>query len=232
MKGLTIQFQVVLRGLLSFCLLATPSLAAPGEDYLCQWKGDLQFYRYYHWYRHEFPLKVYIPPVPEQWVSSHENNYPQLVQEAFLNWAEVYPELTFNWTQKPAEAQIQIVWQEHFPESEKTWGRAALPTPFIRKGAPARINHKSTLFLALKAQPGSALTPGKVLFSGAEFLAIATHEAGHALGLMHSNNPDDIMYHAIYARFDGQWRISPADAASVQRLYSLPENLEMSPCNG
>lgn len=206
--------------------------AIPGDDYLCTWKADLKFFKYYHWYAYEFPLRVYIPPIPPFFAVSHPERYLQQVQQAFLNWSAVLPLLRFVWVQDPRQAQIQVQWQEKFPESESTWGRAALPTPYLSKEKKPRIRHKSTLFLALKAQNGTGFMPGETQFSPEEFLAIATHEAGHALGLLHSNAPDDLMYHALFAHFDGKWEISQRDKASIIRLYSLPEELEISPCNG
>lgn len=209
-----------------------PSQAAPSDDYLCAWKVDLKFFKYYHWYAYEFPLRVYIPPVPESLGAANPELYPRLVQQAFMNWNTVLPLLKFVWIQEPRKAQIQVQWQEKFPESETTWGRATLPIPYLSKEHKPRIRHKSVLYLALKAQDGTGLMPGEAQFSADEFLAIATHEAGHALGLLHSNIPDDLMYHAMFAHFDGKREISQRDRASIERLYSLPEKLEISPCNG
>jgi predicted Zn-dependent protease len=204
---------------------------ALGQDYLCYQKQDLYFYKYNRWYADEFPLKVYIPPVPQAYGAKNQAMYIPLVQEAFLNWSKAFPFLRFQWVNNPKLAQIKVQWQEKYPESENTWGKAAYPSPYMHP-KKHKIQHTSTLYLAIKAQNGTALAPGEALFSAEELQAIATHEVGHALGLGHSGYADDLMYHAMYARFDGTWQISPRDLASVQRLYDLPEDLEISPCNG
>jgi len=203
-----------------------------GQDYLCQWNADLHFFQYYHWRWSELPLKVYIPALPSKLKPKNKENYPALVKQAFLNWSAQFPALKFEWVNQAQKAQILVQWQEKYPESETAWGKAALPQPFLAKQSQPRIQHQSTLQLAIKASERSVMNPASVYFTQEEILAVSTHAIGHALGLMHSGNPDDLMYHAFYARFDGSWKISPADLASLERLFNLPEDLEISPCNG
>jgi predicted Zn-dependent protease len=49
----------------------------------------------------------------------------------------------------------------------------------------------------------------------AEFTSVCLHEIGHALGLMHSESKDDVMYPLIY----GLIVLSEGDVAAVRRLY-------------
>lgn len=107
-----------------------PNQTYQGQDYLCYEKHDLHFYQNYRWFAAEMPLKVYIPPVNKAWGAKNLAMYTPLVQQAFLNWSKAVPKLRFQWVNNPKQAQIQVLWQEKYPESEVTWGWVAYPTPY------------------------------------------------------------------------------------------------------
>jgi len=52
--------------------------------------------------------------------------------------------------------------------------------------------------------------------------AIASHEMGHSLGLMHSNRPGDIMYPILKPMGEAQNRAGERDFKTVETLYTLP----------
>jgi predicted Zn-dependent protease len=51
--------------------------------------------------------------------------------------------------------------------------------------------------------------------------AVASHEMGHALGLLHSDSESDIMF-PVLARDASRLRVSARDLRTVDTLYALP----------
>lgn len=219
----------LLLGLMMLGASTFPTQAyTPTDDhYLCDFPDGLARYRYFRWYPEEFPLKIYVPPVPFE--APDPAAYVSLVQRAFMAWSQPFPALRFAFVNSPAEAQIKVKWVEHFPESEGIWGQALYPVP----QPPRYQTHQSEVHLALRAQQGTAVGTGSPFFSQEELMAIAIHEVGHALGLPHSKNPEDIMTPYIFRlTAQSRWQISPRDLNTLAYLYRLPRNLKIPPCNG
>ena len=204
--------------------------APPGENYLCDFaQADARVYQDYRWHPKEIPIKVYIPPMPFE--TQDPGMYVPLVQQAYANWTRVAPALRVQFVDSPAKAQIKVEWREYFPVTEDTWGEALLPTPVAATASGEVVRHRSIMHLAIKAQPGSGMGLGAIPFSQEELMAIATHEAGHSLGMPHSRNPDDLMgSYMSKLTANSHWSITQRDINTLYYLYSLPKKLKSNPC--
>lgn len=76
--------------------------------------------------------------------------------------------------------------------------------------------------VALKDKiPEAASSPGGEAAMLARVKAVASHEMGHALGLLHSDSESDIMF-PVLARDASRVRVSARDIRTVEALYSQP----------
>lgn len=226
-KGFTL---AVLGSMLAGMAMMAPASRAD-DNFLCDYPfEDGRLYQAFRWDPKEFPIKVYIPPVNLQ--VPNPNMYIPLVQQAFGAWTQATRLFRFQFVDNPKDAQIVVMWRNYFGEEEGQWGEATFPKPYLSE--TGEIRHKSELHLAVRAQPGSAVgSVGAVPFSYDELLAIATHEAGHALGVTHSDSEEDIM--SVYISRNTasrKWAITQRDVNTLFALYRLPKQLKVHPCAG
>lgn len=154
------------------------------------------------------------------------DNYPQTpdantvrsqVERAFAEWAR-YTNVTFTAAQgEAAERSIDILFAS---------GAHGDAYPFVGTSILAHTFYP--------APPNAEPIAGDMHFnaaeiwqvgSGIDLFSVALHEAGHALGLGHSDDPDAVMY-PYYKMATG---LTSDDIAAVQALYGAPSSQPASP---
>ena len=124
------------------------------------------------------------------------------VRDALRRWEDAGVGIRFQETADSAQAEIVIGWIDKF-DLDRT-GQAD-----VQSSLDGTI-HLVQIRLALRRSSGPAL-------SADELLMVATHEIGHALGLPHSGDAQDVMFGTTRTAL-----LSPRDRATIALLYSLP----------
>ncbi|MFN8672605.1 MAG: matrixin family metalloprotease [Candidatus Sericytochromatia bacterium] len=171
------------------------------------------------WDESDFPLKIYIPKVPEKYQGDSKVNYAEVAKSSMRQWANRAPNIVkLSFVSSASSANVVVEWLEYF--KDEAWGKAHLP-----EFDPSKGKRFSRILLATKAKPGSALFSSDATnFGDDEFNKLVVHEFGHTLGLVHSYKSDDNLdiMAPVFSLFKRD--ISDRDLASLKKLYSLPKD--------
>ncbi|HZA98272.1 MAG TPA: matrixin family metalloprotease [Gemmatimonadales bacterium] len=145
------------------------------------------------------PLRVAII---EGGPATYEPRMAGYLVRALERWEEAGAGVRFVTVADTGSADILVRWIDHFDfdragQTDLTWDQAGR----VRKAA---------ILLAIRTNTG-------VVLPDAALLTVAVHEAGHALGLPHSPDTNDVMFPATQTGV-----LSERDRRTAQVLYQLP----------
>lgn len=145
------------------------------------------------------PLKVLIV---EGRAPGYSPRMAGLVRQALDRWAEAGIGVRFTEVRDSGAADIVVRWIDRFDidragQTDLTWDQLG------------RVR-RATISLALHSTAGAAL-------SDPALLSVAVHETGHAIGLPHSADSNDVMFPSTRTS-----ALSERDVRTAQVLYQLP----------
>ena len=156
------------------------------------------------------PITVFIDDLADEsrtWAEKPDRSadYEEQVKKAFYEWASASKHrLNFNYTGNIEKADIIVEWVSDYGGLSHS----------LALGQTQRFYNGSRIISHIKLMVNG---------EGAKnFYGTAAHEIGHALGLAHSPDPQDIMYFSRH--INSAQSITYRDAERVMRVYNPRDN--------
>lgn len=191
----------------------TLSKANVGDNYIDKVteKGNV-----IRWQNASMPLNVYIDSSPKK-VTAFQNSFIGATKKGIDRWATVSNgKLSFTYVSNPEAADIKIFWRAML-DSKLTGSEVG--TPYTAGVTTPEYSGKELYAMAITL---TTTDPNGKTHTPDDIEKVATHEFGHALGIMgHSDKTSDLMYPS--SQTDGS--LTKRDINTINLLYELDPDI-------
>lgn len=133
------------------------------------------------------------------------NSKKPVVKKAFWAWQSLTKIVKFNYVENENDADITVKFARKTVTNQGGHTLGVTRYYYDEKGYIKKAN-----ITIMSVQPET-----NMLITDKTAYMVALHEAGHALGLPHSSNPNDAMYYA----YSGQPLVTANDLNALRQLY-------------
>lgn len=175
--------------------------------------------------RGQMPLKVFVPSIWKSkivWTADSTGkaqvkntgiDHTKLVERAFNEWAEASQRaITFTFVGTGDNADIECQWTDDKAKLQHSFAAGETHSEVGANG------QRKEIVYILVSPKSDRQSPSE---QEEEFYTTALHEIGHALGLSHSTNPQDIMYFSNSSSTPSN-SLAPGDISRIRNLYRKP----------
>lgn len=175
--------------------------------------------------RGQMPLKVFVPSIWKSkivWTADSTGkaqvkktgiDHTKLVERAFSEWSEASQRaITFTFIGTGDNADIECQWTDDKAKLQHSFAAGETHSEVGAKG------QRKEIVYILVSPKSDRQSPSE---QEEEFYTTALHEIGHALGLSHSTNPQDIMYFSSSSSTPSNC-LAPGDISRIRNLYRKP----------
>ena len=163
-----------------------------------------------HWKPEDYPLKVYIKIDSN---SGYRSSFCNYINYAFKLWHNADNRISFSYALNEQDAQI-IIWFEN--NLMNKYEDEYLGLTNYETGKKKEIK-KVVMEIGVHKYNNIRISTGEIKVT-------VIHELGHALGMGHSDNPNDIMFPYIDNNVDSKMNykeLSAADIAAIKSTVNL-----------